>query len=123
MVYDGLGNRLEMTGYADGQSVTTQYALDGSQVLTAKAAELTTTYLYGLGPIAELTDAWAYSLPDGSSTPRQMTDASGAVTLTTSFTYWENTLAPHRTGNIIFGYFGGVISPRISGVGVNSAKI
>ena len=38
--------------YADGQSVTTQYALDGDQVLTAKAAELTTAYLYGLAQSA-----------------------------------------------------------------------
>ena len=41
-------------------------------MLTAKAAELTTTYLYGLGPIAELTNAWAYSLPDDANTSHQM---------------------------------------------------
>ena len=85
MSYDGLGNRLAMTGYASGQSVTTQYELDNGRVLTAKAGDLATTYLYGLGPIGELTDTWSYSLPDGANTQRQLTDASGAVTLTSSY--------------------------------------
>ena len=93
MRYDGLGNRLAMTGYAGGQSVTTQYELDNGRVLTAKAGDpstgsgqaLTTDYLYGLGPIGELTDSWSYSLPDGTNTQRQLTDASGAVTLTSSY--------------------------------------
>jgi hypothetical protein len=33
----------------------------------AAAGDKTTTYLYG----AELSDAWAYSLPDGTNIPRQ----------------------------------------------------
>ena len=74
-----------MTGYAGGQSVTTQYELNNGRVLTANASELSTTYLYGLGPIGELTDSWSYSLTDGANTQRQLTDASGAVTLTTSY--------------------------------------
>jgi len=36
MAYDGLGQRLSMIGFADGQSLTTQYVLDGSRVLSAK---------------------------------------------------------------------------------------
>jgi RHS repeat-associated protein len=70
---------------------------------------LTTTYLYGLGPIAEFTNAWSYSLPDGSNTPRQMTDVGGAVTLTSSYTPWGDTLEVHGTGNFSFGYFGGIM--------------
>jgi uncharacterized repeat protein (TIGR01451 family) len=116
MAYDGLGNRLEMTGYADpnnpgagGQSVTTQYALDNGRVLTATAGELTTTYLYGLGPIGELTTEWAYSLPDGANTPRQLVNAAGEVTLTSSYTPWGDTLSVSGTGSFTQGYLGGVM--------------
>jgi len=98
-----------MTGYAGGQSVTTQYELDNGRVLTAQAGELTTRYLYGLGPIGEFTNAWSYSLPDGANTPRQMTDATGAVTLTSSYTPWGDTLASNGTGNFSTGYFGGIM--------------
>lgn len=37
MASDGLGNRLEMTGYADGQSITTQYELDNGRVMSVSA--------------------------------------------------------------------------------------
>ena len=86
MSYDGLGERLSVMAFADGQSVTTDYALDNGQVLTATANDLTTSYLYGLGPIAELTDSWAYGLPDGTNTPRQMSNIDGEVTLASSYT-------------------------------------
>jgi hypothetical protein len=109
MAYDGLGRRLEMTGYADGQSVTTQYTYDSSLPLVASAAELETTYLYGLGPIAELTDGWTYSLPDGTNTPRQLTNGDSEVTFTVSYTPWGDILAEAGTGNLTFGYFGGVM--------------
>jgi RHS repeat-associated protein len=109
MAYDGLGNRLAMTGYADGQSVTTQYALDGGQTLLASAEEQTTAYLYGLGAIGEQTDAWAYSLPDGTNTARQLVNGSGKVTLVSSYTPWGDTLSIQGTGGFTFGYFGGMM--------------
>jgi RHS repeat-associated protein len=109
MAYDGLGNRLAMTGYADGQSVTTQYTFDSGQTLLASAGELTTAYLYGLGAIGEQTDAWAYTLPDGTNTPRQMVDESGKITMTASYTPWGDTLEVHGTGNFTFGHFGGMM--------------
>jgi RHS repeat-associated protein len=105
-----------MTGYADpnnpgagGRSVTTQYALDNGRVLTATAGELTTTYLYGLGPIGEMTDKWTYSLPDGANTPRQLVNAAGEVTLTSSYTPWGDTLSVNGTGSFTQGYLGGVM--------------
>jgi hypothetical protein len=52
--------------------VTTRYELDNGRVLSADAAGNVTYYLYGLGPIGELTTDWNYSLPDGSNTPRQL---------------------------------------------------
>ena len=109
MAYDGLGNRLEMTGYAAGQSVTTRYELDNGRVLSASANELTTFYMYGLGPVAELTDSWSYSLPDGGNTPRQLVNASGEVTLLASYTPWGDTLSVSGTGSFTQGYFGGIM--------------
>ena len=84
MAYDGLGQRLSMTGFADGKSLTTQYVLDGSRVLSADASDNVTTYLYGLGPIGQLTDVWAYGLPDGTGTQRQLVDPQGEITLAAS---------------------------------------
>ncbi len=98
-----------MTGYAEGQSVTTRYELDNGRVLAATSADLTTTYLYGLGPIGELTDSWAYTLPDGSNAPRQLVDASSEITLVSSYTPWGDTLSVNGTGSFTWGYYGGIM--------------
>jgi RHS repeat-associated protein len=109
MVYDGLGERLSMTAWEMGVSLTTTYELDSGRVLTATAGDLTTAYLYGLGAIAELTDAWAYPLVDGINTGRQLTNSTGVVTLTGSYTPWGDTLSINGTGSFTFGYFGGIM--------------
>jgi len=109
MVYDGLGNRLSMTAWAEEVSATTNYELENGRVLTATAGDLTTTYLYGMGPIAELTDSWAYSLPDGTNTQRQLTDNVGDVTLMSSYTPWGDSLFSYGTGSFSYGYFGGIM--------------
>ncbi len=59
--------------------------------------------------IAELTDAWAYGLPDGTGTPRQMVDANGEITLASSYTPWGDTLSVSGTGAVMQGYFGGIM--------------
>jgi len=123
MSYDGLGQRLSMTAFAGEQSVTTNYALDnplsgtGGQVLAATAGDpstgsgqvLTTTYLYGLGPVGQLTNAWAYGLPDGTNTQRQLVDANGEITFASSYTPWGDTLSVSGTGSVMQGYFGGIM--------------
>jgi YD repeat-containing protein len=111
MVYDGLGNRLSMTAWAGGESVTTLYEQVDGRVLTATAGSSTTNYLYGLGPIAELTTAWAYPLNDGTNTQRQMTDVDGAILLTTSYTPWGETLSIYYGSSrwFTYGYFGGIM--------------
>ena len=76
MNYNALGQRLEM----DASGITSRYVMNGNQPLSATTGGNTTFYLYGLGPIGELTTNWSYSLPDGTGTSRQVTDASGAVT-------------------------------------------
>ena len=44
MAYNGLGERLSMTGYAEGQSVTTQYVMDNGRVLAATAGDYVTVF-------------------------------------------------------------------------------
>lgn len=93
------------------------YAMDGDQPLTAESAGNTTFYLYGLGGIGEKTTEWNFSLPDGTNTPRQLSDGSGEITLSARYTPWGDTLETYGTGNpstgsgqaFTFGYFGGVM--------------
>lgn len=88
--------------------MTTTYVIDGGQTLLASAEELTTAYLYGLGVIGEQTDVWAYTLLDGSNTPRQIVNDTGAVTLTASYTPWGDTLDVHGTGASHMGISAGL---------------
>jgi len=83
--------------------------MDGDQPLTADSNGNTAYYLYGLGAIGEKTADWAYSLPDGVNTPRQLADPTGDITLSARYTPWGDTLETHGTGNFTFGYFGGVM--------------
>ncbi len=105
MAYNGLGQRLSMSA----AGVTTQYVLDNNQVLTATSGSKTTFYLYGLGAVGELTDSWSYDLSDGTNTPRQLVNASGEVTFAARYTPWGDTLESNGTGNITFGYMGGLM--------------
>ena len=103
--YNGLGQRLSM----DAAGVIAHYVIDGDQLLTANSAGNTTFYLYGLGAIAEKTNAWSYSLPDGTNTSRQLSNLNGDITLSARYTPWGDTLDAQGTGNFTFGYFGGVM--------------
>ena len=103
--YNGLGQRLSM----DAAGVIATYVLDGDRPLTAESNGNTTFYLYGLGAIGEETNAWSYSLPDGTNTPRQLSDLSGEITLSARYTPWGDTLDSFGTGNFTFGYLGGVL--------------
>ncbi|MBK9008607.1 MAG: hypothetical protein IPM31_16650 [Anaerolineae bacterium] len=103
--YNGLGQRLSM----DAAGVIATYVLDGDRPLTAESGGNTTFYLYGLGAIGEETSAWSYSLPDGTNTPRQLSDLSGDITLSARYTPWGDTLDSFGTGNFTFGYLGGVL--------------
>ena len=105
MNYNGLGQRLSM----DAADVIAHYVMDGDRPLTAESAGNTTFYLYGFGAIGEKTTAWNYSLPDGTNTPRQLSDDGGDITLSGRYTPWGDTLETHGTGNFTFGYFSGVM--------------
>jgi len=117
MFYNGLGQRLRMTGYALGTSVTTTYVLDlmdNARPLSATSDGNTTYYVYGLGPVAEFTTEWSYSLPDGTNTPRQLTNGNGEITLAGRYTPWGDSLEYVGAGNFTFGYFGGLMDSATS---------
>jgi RHS repeat-associated protein len=113
MQYNGLGERIAMTGWQGEISLTTTYTLDLTRrngVLSANASGNTTFYLYDTnGPFAELTTSWAYYLTDGTNTPRQMTDALGEVTLARSYTPWGEVRQQVGVGSFTWGYFGGLM--------------
>ena len=93
----------------DAAGAIATYVLDGDRPLTATSNGNTTFYLYGLGGIGEQTTAWSYSLPDGTNTPRQLSDLSGDITLSARYTPWGDSLEIFGTGNFTFGYLGGVL--------------
>ncbi|MBI9048826.1 MAG: hypothetical protein JEZ00_05390 [Anaerolineaceae bacterium] len=108
MTYDGLGNRLEMTTYTDGEGNTMRYQLDNGQTLSAIGAESSTYYIYGLGAIDTLSESWSYILPDGAGSIRQLVDEEGAVHLSVSYTPWGDTMEIYGSGMLNLGYLGGV---------------
>jgi YD repeat-containing protein len=105
MDYNGLGQRLSL----DAAGVIAQYVLDGNQPLTSESGDNTTFYLYGMGAIGEKTTDWAYSLPDGTYTPRQLADASGEILLSTRYDPWGGVLEIGGNGAFTFGYLGGIL--------------
>ena len=106
MVYDGQGQRLEMTGHQAGQSLTTRYLLDGRQTLAATANGQTTYYLNGVG---EYQADWSYYLADGTNSIRQVTDPQGQITFTRSYTPWGEVLEQSGQADLTSGYLGGML--------------
>jgi RHS repeat-associated protein len=112
MAYNGLGDRLSLTAFQGGGSITTEYALDllsRSSPLAATVAGQTTLYLYGLGAIAEQGAAFSYYLKDADRTARQLADPTGELTLSRSFTPWGEPLEQVGETSLAFGYFGGLL--------------
>jgi RHS repeat-associated protein len=93
----------------DAAGVIAYYVMDGNRPLTVTTGSDTTSYLYGLGVIGEESNAWSYGLTDGTNTQRQLTDALGDVTYSARYTPWGDTLESSGTGNLAFGYFGGLM--------------
>ncbi len=114
------GNGLQWTGSTPENvtaGVIAHYVMDTSsslsagsdRPLTAETGGNNTYYLYGLGAIGEKTTAWNFSLPDGTNTPRQLSNNNGDITLSARYTPWGDTLELNGTGNFTFGYLGGVL--------------
>jgi len=101
--YNGLGDRLSQTV----NSVTTNYALDLNAGLTQVLADGTNTYLYGNGRVGELQPAgFVYHLGNALGSVRQLTDASGGVTLARSYEAYGTPLTSAGTGSSVFAYAG-----------------
>ena len=98
-----------MTAYAEGQSLTTHYLLDGNALLAVTANGQTNYYLQGYGLIREMRGDWSFYMADGSRTARQLVDVSGNVVLASSYTPWGDTLSVSGSGSFTTGYFGGIM--------------
>ncbi len=110
--YNGLGDRLSHTHSEPSGDVTTHYTLDLAAGLTQVLADGSNTYHYGLGRISQgnsvglFEGSTEYFLADALGSVRQLTDASGAVTLTKSYTPFGEVLSTDGDGTSSYGYTG-----------------
>ena len=73
--------------------------------LTQVLEDGTNTYLYGLGLLVQTDGAdMEFFLGDALGSVRQLTDASGAVTLTQSYDPYGNVIQSEGTGSSIYGF-------------------
>jgi len=109
--YNGQGDRLQQT--INGN--TTIYVLDPSagsgQALNAGLTQVlsdgTNTYLYGLNRIGEQQPGgFVYHLPDALGSVRQLTNASGAVTLAKSYEPFGSVLSSSGSAVSRYGFTG-----------------
>ena len=99
--HNGLGNRLQQTV----DEVTTTYMNDLNAGLTQVLSDGTNTYLYGNGRLAQDDGVnMGYFLGDALGSVRQLTDASGSVTLTQSYEPYGEVLSNEGTGTSIYGF-------------------
>lgn len=106
MIYNGLSQRIAVSAYASGQRLTSTYILDGQTLMSATADGETTYYLPGIG---EEKQDWTYYLADGLNNTRLLTEEEGLVILTRSYTPWGEVLEQAGSGELAFGYLGGVL--------------
>ena len=64
---------------------------------------------YGLEAIGEQKTGWSYYLRDGLGSVRQVTNAAGGVLVSRSFTPWGEVSEQSGSGDITWGYFGGLL--------------
>ncbi|MGQ0602630.1 MAG: hypothetical protein ACT4QE_13160 [Anaerolineales bacterium] len=102
--YNGMGNRQrQVTG-----GITTTYMLDLNPGLMQVLADSSTnTYLYSNGRIAQFAGATAsYFLADHLGSVRQLTSASGAVTLAKGYQPYGALLSSSGSGISSYGFTG-----------------
>jgi YD repeat-containing protein len=101
--YDGLGNRLQQTT----DNITTSYTLDLNAPYTQVLSDGTNSYLYGLERINQQngTDT-EYFLGDALGSVRQLTNATGDVTLTRAYDTYGNPILSVGDAQSDYGYTG-----------------
>jgi RHS repeat-associated protein len=87
--------------------VTTSYVLDLNAGLTQVLSDGTNAYLYGLNRIGEQQPGgFVYHLPDALGSVRQLTNASGAVTLARSYEPYGSVRGSAGGGASAYGFAG-----------------
>jgi RHS repeat-associated protein len=100
--YNGLGDRLQETV----NGVTTTFTMDLNTGLTQVLNDGTNTYLYGNGRIAQAGITTEYFMSDALGSVRQLTNASGQVTLTKSYTPYGEALSSVGSGTSMYAFTG-----------------
>jgi RHS repeat-associated protein len=105
MVYNGLGDRIQLTTSGETEYFVPDIAIGLTQVLSDSDGN---TYLYGIGRIGEYSasDGWAYHLGDALGSLRQLTDESGAVTLSKSYQPYGEVLSSVGDAASSYGFTG-----------------
>ena len=100
--YNGLGDRLSQIV----NGVTTNYTLDLNAGLTQVLNDGTNAYIYGLGRIAQVNATTEYFLGDALGSVRQLTNASGTITLAKGYTPYGEVMSTAGSGTSPFAYTG-----------------
>ena len=101
--YNGLGDRLTQSA-AGGNTIN--YTLDLNTGLTQILNDGTNTYLYGMGRIAQVNTTTEYFLGDALGSVRQLTDASGEITLAKSYQPYGEMLSSFGSSASPFAFTG-----------------
>ncbi len=106
--YNGIGDRLQQT--VNGN--TTSYALDINASLPEVLSDGEFTYLYGLDNIAQVNAGGTqYFLGDALNSTRQLTDASGEITLAQSYDPFGSVIYSMGNGQSVYGYTSEQVDP------------
>lgn len=99
--YNGLGDRLQQTV----GSTATDYVMDINAGLTQVLSDGTNTYTYGLARISQVgTEDTEYFLGDALGSVRQLTDATGAVTLAKDYGPFGDVVSSLGTTSTTYGF-------------------
>lgn len=115
--YNGMGARMrQVTG-----GITTTYTLDLNAGLVQVLADSdANTYLYGNGRIAQVAGSTtSYFLADHLGSVRQLTNASGAVTLAKGYQPYGSVLSSNGSGARNYWFaFAATVNDHVAGVGM-----
>lgn len=111
--YNGLGDRLKYQRTdLRGRVTTTNYTLDLNAGLTQVLSDGAYTYTYGLERIAQVNATMSqYFLSDAIGSVRQLTDATGTVTLTKAYDPYGVVTQTSGSGASTYGYTGEITDP------------
>ncbi len=102
MTINGVSDRVSQTV----NSVLTRYALDPAAGLTQVLADGTSTYLYGVGRIAQQQTSMQYFGADGLSSVRQLYNSSGQIIANHRYDPFGNTISQSGVGTSNYGFTG-----------------